>query len=73
MFNQECHRRKGEVLGTCLDGFIFGACCSVKDDAALQDLEDQTEVPSKNPDPLGILMKIDQLLGSLNKSGEFDK
>ena len=67
MFNQECNRKKGEVLGTCLDGFIFGACCDLKEDQAVQDVEDQTEA-NKNTDPLGILMKIDQLLGSLNKS-----
>ncbi|XP_046404360.1 serine protease filzig-like [Ischnura elegans] len=27
MFNHECQRRKGEVLNTCMDGFLFGACC----------------------------------------------
>ncbi|XP_071452264.1 serine protease filzig [Hetaerina americana] len=27
MFNHECQRRKGEVLSTCMDGFLFGACC----------------------------------------------
>lgn len=65
MFNQECSRKRGEVLGTCLDGFIFGACCSVKESEDGQDEEDHTEA---NTDPLGILQKIDKLLGSLNKS-----
>ena len=27
MFNYECARRQGEVVGTCMDGFLFGACC----------------------------------------------
>jgi hypothetical protein len=56
------------VLGTCLDGFIFGACCDLKEPEDGQDVEDQTEA-SKQTDPLGILLHIDKLLGSLNKSG----
>ncbi|XP_034243116.1 serine protease filzig [Thrips palmi] len=27
MFNYECSRRQGEVVGTCTDSFLFGACC----------------------------------------------
>lgn len=27
MFNYECTRRNGEVVGACMDGFLFGACC----------------------------------------------
>jgi len=27
MFNYDCYKQKGTVLGTCLDGFLFGACC----------------------------------------------
>ena len=27
MFNYECYKQKGSVLGTCIDGFLFGACC----------------------------------------------
>ena len=69
VYNQECHRKKGEVLGTCLDGFIFGACCNLKEDQDKLDVEDQTESSSKETDPLGILLKIDKLLGSWNKSG----
>ena len=29
MFNYECTRRKGEVVGACMDGFLFGACCQL--------------------------------------------
>ncbi|XP_023290771.1 serine proteinase stubble [Orussus abietinus] len=29
MFNYECTRRKGVVIGTCMDGFLFGACCQL--------------------------------------------
>ncbi|PNF43463.1 hypothetical protein B7P43_G10805 [Cryptotermes secundus] len=27
MFNYECSAREGEVVGSCMDGFLFGACC----------------------------------------------
>lgn len=29
MFNYECSQKSGEVVGTCLDGFLFGACCQL--------------------------------------------
>jgi len=44
MFNQECNRKKGQVLGTCLDGFIFGACCDFKEAEEGQDVEDQVKI-----------------------------
>lgn len=34
MFNYECYKRKGTVLGTCIDGFLFGACCLLPDESA---------------------------------------
>ncbi|RVE53595.1 hypothetical protein evm_001736 [Chilo suppressalis] len=33
MFNHECVQRGGEVVGTCMDGFLFGACCQLKSDS----------------------------------------
>ncbi|XP_048505114.1 serine protease filzig isoform X2 [Athalia rosae] len=29
MFNYECTQRNGEVVGACMDGFLFGACCQL--------------------------------------------
>ncbi|RXG56517.1 hypothetical protein Avbf_13440 [Armadillidium vulgare] len=29
MFNFQCHQKEGKVVGTCIDGFLFGACCSL--------------------------------------------
>ncbi|KAK0088121.1 hypothetical protein PV325_013117 [Microctonus aethiopoides] len=29
MFNYECSRRQGKVVGACMDGFLFGACCQL--------------------------------------------
>ncbi|KAL0852583.1 hypothetical protein ABMA27_016933 [Loxostege sticticalis] len=33
MFNHECVQRGGAVVGTCMDGFLFGACCQLKSDS----------------------------------------
>ncbi|KAF6204080.1 hypothetical protein GE061_002420 [Apolygus lucorum] len=27
MFNYECTKKNGTVVGSCMDGFLFGACC----------------------------------------------
>ncbi|XP_034943315.1 serine protease filzig [Chelonus insularis] len=29
MFNYECSQRNGQVVGACMDGFLFGACCQL--------------------------------------------
>ncbi|KAJ8955742.1 hypothetical protein NQ318_008614 [Aromia moschata] len=29
MFNHECIQRNGQVVGACMDGFLFGACCQL--------------------------------------------
>ncbi|XP_059475164.1 serine protease filzig-like isoform X2 [Neocloeon triangulifer] len=29
MFNYECAQRQGDVIGACMDGFLFGACCQL--------------------------------------------
>ncbi|XP_014229983.1 probable serine/threonine-protein kinase nek3 [Trichogramma pretiosum] len=31
MFNDECTRRRGVVVDSCRDGFLFGACCQLPD------------------------------------------
>ncbi|VVC91435.1 unnamed protein product, partial [Leptidea sinapis] len=45
MFNHECAKRGGEVVGSCMDGFLFGACCQLK-------LDSQSHIP-KGP---GVVM-----------------
>ena len=54
MFNYECYKRKGTVLGTCIDGFLFGACCRLPkegEDEELVDItEEDDEVSTKKPD-----------------------
>ncbi|XP_044003991.1 serine protease filzig isoform X2 [Aphidius gifuensis] len=54
MFNDECSHRNGEVVGTCLDGFLFGACCQLPSD----DLFDKFEGIDHSPD-IPILLKPD--------------
>ncbi|XP_067630336.1 serine protease filzig isoform X2 [Eurosta solidaginis] len=36
MFNHECAQRNGEVVGACMDGFLFGACCQIPDELDLE-------------------------------------
>jgi hypothetical protein len=57
------------VLGTCLDGFIFGACCKIQEGVTLGPAEENQIANSQEEDPMGILKKIDQLLKSFNRSG----
>ncbi|GBL77175.1 hypothetical protein AVEN_12798-1 [Araneus ventricosus] len=33
MFKYDCIRQKGVTLSTCVDGFLFGACCFLKEDS----------------------------------------
>lgn len=35
MFNHECSKRNGEVVGACMDGFLFGACCQLPSDDSI--------------------------------------
>ncbi|KZC07075.1 Serine proteinase stubble, partial [Dufourea novaeangliae] len=46
MFNYECSRRNGQVVGACMDGFLFGACCQLPSkNSGLVDLD---KVPSND-------------------------
>lgn len=35
MFNFECQQQRGQVVGACLDGFLFGACCHLSTDQSI--------------------------------------
>lgn len=35
MFNFACQQQRGQVVGACLDGFLFGACCHLPVDDSL--------------------------------------
>lgn len=64
MFNHECSQRQGEVVGACMDGFLFGACCQLNASETL--IEDYNR-PILNP--------IDTFTGSDNRvtiTGGFD-
>ncbi|KAK2721569.1 serine protease filzig-like [Artemia franciscana] len=49
MFNYECTRLKGTVLATCVDGFLFGACCQTDVDAAIAVIVSSTANVAKPP------------------------
>ena len=60
VFTTECFKRKGMVLGTCRDGFLFGACCSINPNASIQ-----ADLMPNKADPQLILNKIDMLIDKL--------
>lgn len=35
MFNFKCQQQRGKVVGACLDGFLFGACCHLSTDHSM--------------------------------------
>lgn len=43
MFNYECTRRNGEVVGACMDGFLFGACCQLPPKSSTNGSNDPSE------------------------------
>ncbi|XP_015183529.1 PREDICTED: mucin-5AC-like isoform X2 [Polistes dominula] len=45
MFNYECTRRNGKVVGACMDGFLFGACCQLPPSKNTND-EHYEKIPS---------------------------
>ncbi|KAJ6642884.1 Serine protease filzig, partial [Pseudolycoriella hygida] len=49
MFNHECIQRQGEVVGACMDGFLFGACCQLYGEIDTALVENQNiEHPQSN-------------------------
>lgn len=55
MFHYECQSKNGNVLTTCLDGFLFGVCCSFK--------EGILPINITRPDPLDI---VDNIIASVS-------
>lgn len=49
MFNYECSRRSGEVVGTCTDSFLFGACCRLPPGAVYAP-DDVDELVAERPE-----------------------
>ena len=65
IFTAECVKRKGLVLGTCRDGFLFGACCSINPNATFQ-----ADLMPDKADPQVILNKIDMLIDKLKPTSD---
>ncbi|KAJ9592972.1 hypothetical protein L9F63_015342, partial [Diploptera punctata] len=70
MFNYECAARSGEVVGACMDGFLFGACCrlpaghtfELPDPELL--LEGGATFPPENPNAIAATSKRPDYMGS---------
>lgn len=45
MFNHECLQREGQVVGACMDGFLFGACCELPKGVSVGDFVQFESVP----------------------------
>lgn len=45
MFNYECTQKGGQVVGSCMDGFLFGACCKLPPGSVFHSVE----IPSSSP------------------------
>ncbi|XP_065206196.1 serine protease filzig-like [Planococcus citri] len=40
MFNYECTQRAGTVVGSCMDGFLYGTCCKLPVGVSVSTVED---------------------------------
>lgn len=55
MFNYECTQSGGSVVGSCIHGFLFGACCKLLPGASLSTSNVPTFSPTSKPSPLPII------------------
>ncbi|XP_017303826.1 serine proteinase stubble-like, partial [Diaphorina citri] len=51
MFNYECTQNGGSVVGSCIHGFLFGACCKLLPGASVSTLNVPTSSPTSKPTP----------------------
>ncbi|XP_018372078.1 PREDICTED: uncharacterized protein LOC108766973 isoform X2 [Trachymyrmex cornetzi] len=80
MFNYECTRRNGEVVGACMDGFLFGACCQLPPKSSMNSNDDlpsteefiNLEQIDHVPD-IPILLNSDGMPIGMSSSGETTK
>lgn len=61
MFNYECGRRNGQVVGACMDGFLFGACCQLPPSSSSSSLDDVIYHSAANPPLDFVADKIDHV------------
>ncbi|XP_029709065.2 serine protease filzig [Aedes albopictus] len=79
MFNHECFQRQGEVVGACMDGFLFGTCCelpltneaSMVTDSLLEQFNytDDMETTSQSPLSSAIASQYEKFGSQLSGSG----
>ncbi len=70
MFLYECQSNKGAILGTCMDGILFGVCCQTKatDDDAVENKLDEPLPLSKANQTLDPLSMVDSILNEYKNS-----
>ncbi|EAT35004.1 AAEL012797-PA [Aedes aegypti] len=79
MFNHECFQRQGEVVGACMDGFLFGTCCelplsndaSMVTDSLMEQFNytDDMETTSQSPLSSAIASQYEKFGSQLSGSG----
>ncbi|GJQ86789.1 hypothetical protein Trydic_g5581 [Trypoxylus dichotomus] len=75
MFNHECTQRNGEIVGACMDGFLFGTCCKLPEDV-MDELAESDLDSAANPDNIMLQLteppmttNINSALGQITSSG----
>ncbi|KAL1455334.1 hypothetical protein WDU94_009437 [Cyamophila willieti] len=55
MFNYECTQSGGSVVGSCIHGFLFGACCKLLPGASVSTSNVPTFSPTSKPTPSPVI------------------
>ncbi|XP_017786556.1 PREDICTED: mucin-3A [Nicrophorus vespilloides] len=71
MFNHDCLQRRGVVVGACMDGFFFGACCHLPAETVGELLELDSRPSSYGPDNTIVTQftRPPTFLGDITSSG----
>lgn len=60
MFNYECTQNGGSVVGSCIHGFLFGACCKLLPGASVSTLNVPTSLYSSTNKPTSLPFILDK-------------
>ena len=73
MFNYECYKQKGTVLGTCIDGFLFGACCRLPSALGTLETIDKEEEGGSDEEEEEERDKVNSLVMSSSESPSLER
>lgn len=71
MFNHECAQRNGEVVGACMDGFLFGACCQLPPGVNMNELDSLDSGYNQQSQTNSAAVAAAQSYESYGASGEY--